>query len=84
MPNLRRGKRKLHSNAHSHVQLLHVRLLRILRKMKDYEAALENIQIVYQITEARYGYKSEQTAMTFIEQAKIYACQEDWAKAIDF
>lgn len=28
-------------------------------KMKDYEAALEQITKVYAITEAKYGYKSE-------------------------
>jgi hypothetical protein len=47
-------------------------------KMKDYEAALESIIKVYNISEAKYGYKSEYTAFTFIETAKIHACQEDW------
>lgn len=51
--------------------------------MKDYDSALETILKVYGITEVKFGYKSEQTAMTFIESAKIYACQEDWIKAID-
>lgn len=42
--------------------------------MKDYDNALETILKVYGITEVKFGYKSEQTAMTFIESAKIYAC----------
>lgn len=46
--------------------------------MKDYESADETIKKVYEITEAKYGYKSEQTAITFIETAKINACKEDW------
>jgi hypothetical protein len=54
------------------------------RKMKDYEGALETIIKVYGISEAKYGYKSEQTAFTFIETAKIHACQEDWEKAIEY
>lgn len=45
-----------------------------IRKMKDYDAALESIIKVYGISEAKYGYKSEQTAFTFIETAKIHAC----------
>jgi hypothetical protein len=52
--------------------------------MKDYEPALESIIKVYNISEAKYGYKSEHTAYTFIETAKIHACQEDWNKAIEF
>lgn len=30
-----------------------------IRKMKDYDAALESIIKVYGISEAKYGYKSE-------------------------
>jgi hypothetical protein len=51
--------------------------------MKDYEIALEIMSKVYAISEAKYGHKSEQTALTYIETAKIHACLEDWENAIN-
>ena len=50
--------------------------------MKDYDASEECITKVFSITEAKYGYKSEQSAISYIEKAKIYACQENWKDAI--
>lgn len=42
--------------------------------MKDFDASEECITKVFAITEAKYGYKSEQSAISYIEKSKIYAC----------
>ena len=38
---------------------------------------------VWEISEAKYGYKSESSAMNFVETAKIHALKGNYGSAIE-
>ena len=43
-----------------------------------------NLIKVWDISEAKYGFKSESCALVYIETATIYSKREDFEKAIDY
>lgn len=52
--------------------------------MKEYDQAIEYINKVWDLSEAKYGYKSESSAFTFVESAKIHALKNNFSSAIEF
>ena len=67
-------------------------------KTQDYDQALEYISKVmkrivffvnekpkvWDISEAKYGFKSESCALVYLETAKIYSKKEDYEKAVEY
>ncbi|EGR29183.1 hypothetical protein IMG5_161330 [Ichthyophthirius multifiliis] len=53
-------------------------------KLKDYDRALEYLKRILNISESKYGYKSEQSAVAYIDIAKIYELQNSIIEAIEF
>ena len=39
---------------------------------------------VWDISESKYGFKSESCALVYLETAKIYSIREDFDKAVDY
>lgn len=58
-------------------------LAKCYTQMKEYDQAHEWINKVWEISEDKYGYRSESSAMTFIESAKIHALKGSYSSAVE-
>jgi len=59
-------------------------MAQVYTKLKEYENAITYLSLVWEISEAQFGRKSEEVGKVYLELAKVYLKKKDFNEAINY